>query len=781
MRISTGRSRKDLRWKVEDLSWEELCTRLSTTHRTSETLNEYKSMKKPQKDLKKDVGGFVGGVIEGGRRTGRNIKSRSLITLDADYAEPGMWESVSLLYGYTMCCYSTHSHTPKAPRLRFVIPLDREVTVDEYEPIARLIAKDFGIEQFDTTTYEPSRLMYWPSTSKDAEFLFEKQDGEFLSADETLARYKDWTNSIEWPLADREQSVHLKMAKSQGDPETKPGMVGLFCRTYDVESAIDTFLPDIYTQCDEPNRYTYAPGSTSGGVVIYGNGQFSYSHHATDPAGGRLCNAFDLVRAHKFSDLDYEIDPDTPIHKMPSYQSMLEFASGIEAIRQTLLSEKMSEAKEDFKAEEWTELPSTGKQGEILMTQPNVEIILRNDPNLKGRLKQNEFTQRLVIVGDLPWKICDDRINGTPWSDTDDAGLRGYLQKTYDIRNVQVTDDALKVVSTEVGFHPIRNYLRGLEWDGIPRVDTLFIDWMGADDDDYTKAVTRKWITAAVARVIRPGCKFDNMIVLVGDQGIGKSLLAKKLGRHWFSDTFMTVQGKDGLEQLRGFWIIEMGELSAMKRSDAESVKHFISKQEDAYRQAYGRHVASYPRQCVFYGSTNENDFLKDRTGNRRFWPIGVRQTKKVFSMGDDIIDQVWAEAVQIYKAGEPLYLDHSMEKLALERQEAYMEDNPKLGMIEEYLDRPLPENWEEMTRGERKDYMQGYLQTDAPLTRRRDTVCVQEIMSELFNLNISNAPSYAAREYHNLMKSLKNWQKADSRKHTVYGFQTVYERKEVD
>lgn len=773
MRISTGRSRKDLRWAVEDISWEDLCKRLSSPHRTTETLNEYKSMKKAQKDEKKDVGGFVGGVIEGGRRTSRNIKNRTLITLDADYAKAGMWNDITLLYNYTMCCYSTHSHTPKAPRLRLVLPLDREVTVEEYEPIARMVAKDFGIEQFDVTTYEAGRLMYWPSASSDGEFVFEQFDGELLSADKTLARYKDWRNSVEWPLADREQSVQVKRMKAQGDPEAKPGIVGLFCRAYDVESAIEAFLSDVYTSCDEPGRYTYAPGSTSSGVVIYGDGQFSYSHHATDPAGGTLCNSFDLVRLHKFGGLDADADPDLPINRKPSYVAMQEFAANLD----TLKKEKLAEIQKDFTEEPWSELPEVGRNGEILVTQPNIEIILRNDPNLKGRIKINELTQRLVLVDHLPWQTCTDPINGSAWSDVDDAGLYSYLQRTYNIRNPQMTDHALKVVTNEESFHPVRNYLNGLEWDGIPRAETVFVDWLGAEDEIYTRAVTKKWLVAAVARIMQPGCKFDNMIVLVGDQGIGKSLLAKKLGKHWFSDTFGTMSGKEGLEQLRGFWIIEMGELSAMRRSDAESVKHFISKQEDAYRPAYGRHIMIFPRQCVFYGSTNETDFLKDRSGNRRFWPIPVKQTDKVFAIQDDTIDQIWAEAVQIYRAGEKLYLGHKLERLAIEKQDAYMEDNPKLGMIEEYLDKALPANWEEMNIGERRDFIGGYYIPTAALTYKRDTVCIQEIMVELFGLDVSIVPAYTIKEFHSLMRSLKNWKRAGGRKPTVYGKQIIYER----
>lgn len=777
MRISVGKSRKDLNWQVRDISWDDLCTRLSKTWRTHETTNEYKSMNKIEKDAAKDVGGFVGGVIEGGRRIGNNIKSRSLITLDADYANPGMWEDITLLYNYTMCCYSTHSHTPNLPRLRYVIPLDREVSVEEYEPLARQIAKDFDIEVFDSTTYEASRLMYWPSTSSDGEFVFKRQDGDILCADNILHRYKNWKDSIEWPLADREQKVHLKRAAQQGAPETKPGIVGVFCRAYDIDTAIDEFLSDTYVPCDEPNRYTYALGSTSAGVVLYENGKFAYSHHATDPAGGQLCNAFDLVRLHKFSALDAESDPETPINRMPSYLAMVDFAMQIDAVKQLVVQEKIKAAREDFQVEDWKEVPTTNKKGEILMTQPNVEIILRNDPNLKGKIAFNDFSQKIVITNDLPWRLCSDRINGTAWSDTDDSALRGYLEKTYGLRNVQITEDALKVVASEYSFHPIRKYLNGLKWDGVPRAETLFVDYLGADNDIYTRAVTKKWLAAAVARVMEPGCKFDYLVVLVGNQGIGKSLLAKKLGKYWFSDTFITVAGKTSFDQLSGVWIIEMGELSAMKRSDIESVKHYLSKQEDIYRKAYDRRPGVYPRQCVFYGSTNESDFLKDRTGNRRFWPIRVRQTDKVFKLKDDIIDQIWAEALQIYKAGEQLYLTPELEGLALDKQEAYMEDNPKLGMIEEYLERPLPENWEELGPSERKDFIQGYLKVDVPLTYQRQIVCIQEILAELFGMYVSNIPLYTIKEYHNLLKAIKGWEKLEKRQRTIYGLQTVYQK----
>ena len=286
MRISIGTSRKDTHWKVSDLDWTQLLARLSKPVITPETLAEYRAMSKDDKSARKDVGGFVGGVVNGGRRTKNNIACRTLVTLDADYARKNAWESISVMLDYRMCCYSTHSHTPDNPRLRFVIPLDREVTPEEYEPIARKVAYDCGIEQFDVTTYDVGRLMYWPSCPKDVPFEFHAQDGPLLSADEVLATYHDWHDTHEWPIATSETVVKAKSAKAQGDPETKPGMVGVFCRTYDVPAAIDTFLPDVYAPCEDKNRYTYLGGSTVGGLALYENGKFAYSHHATDPASG---------------------------------------------------------------------------------------------------------------------------------------------------------------------------------------------------------------------------------------------------------------------------------------------------------------------------------------------------------------------------------------------------------------------------------------------------------------------------------------------------------------
>lgn len=788
MRISIGKSRKDVRWKVSDVPWGDLCKRLSSTRRTNETVAEYKAMTKDEKSACKDIGGFVGGVVREGRRTRSGIESRSLITLDADYADQNFADNAGFLCESAMLIYSTHSHTAKAPRLRVVLPLNREVTVEEYEPIARMIAKDLGIDQFDITTYEVNRLMYWPSTSQDGEFIYRQYDGEFVDADEVLARYEDWRNAREWPTGSSEAAVQSKTARAQGDPTEKPGLIGLFCRAYDVPSAIDSFLSDVYEPCEAEDRYTYRDGSSTAGVVIYQNGQFAYSHHATDPACGLLCNAFDLVRIHKFGDLDYLVDSETPVNKLPSYQKMCEFVQDDETCKELLVSERMEEVKAVFPEDtlpsesdsngKWTSELKLTKSGSIEVTVDNLILILKNDPNLKGCIAMNEFTNKMCVIGNLPWRKCSDTLNGIAWTDADDSSMRWYVEKTYGIYSKGKLDDAVQAAMQQNAFHPIRNYLNGLVWDGEQRAERLFVDVFGAENDEYTRAVTRKWLTGAVSRVMRPGCKFDNMIVLVGAQGIGKSYMGKLLGKDWYSDTFNTFQGKESYEQLNGVWIIEMGELSAMKRAEVEGIKLFISKQEDTYRAAYARHTKENKRQCVFYGTTNDDDFLRDRTGNRRFWPIRCnvhKPSKSVFDLTPADIDMIWAEVKAWYDEGESLYLDAQMTEKAAEVQQTYTEDDPRIGEIEQYLDRPVPTNWYSMSKEDRRNYIQGYLKADGS-TMRRTFICSSEIGYELYG--IQSMKLWEAREFNNILRAIPNW-KNQGKMRVVpdYGKQRVFER----
>lgn len=235
------------------------------------------------------------------------------------------------------------------------------------------------------------------------------------------------------------------------------------------------------------------------------------------------------------------------------------------------------------------------------------------------------------------------------------------------------------------------------KWDKVPRLDTLFIDYLGAKDTAYNRAITRKAFTAAVARAMTPGCKYDNMVILSGPQGIGKSTLLDKMSRGWFNDSIRTFEGKEASELLQGVWMVEVSELDAFRRTDVARIKQFLSLRADRFRAAYGRNVKELPRSCVFFGTTNTSDFLQDTTGNRRFWPIDVGEQRRTKSVWRDLyaeIDQIWAEAVMRWQCGEPLYLSGAIEEDAKIKQEEHREASSREGVVREFLERKVPDDW---------------------------------------------------------------------------------------
>lgn len=744
-------------------------------------------MSKSQQGNVKDVGGFVGGTLKGGRRKADAVVWRQVLTLDADYVQGSLWDAISALCDFACCIYSTHSHSDSSPRIRWVIPLARPVTPEEYAAVGRRVAADMGIDMFDDTTYEPHRLMYWPSCSADGDWVFEYQDEPWLDPDQVLARYQDWRDPSQWPESSRVEKRRKKLADKQGDPLGKPGVIGAFCRTYSVEKVIEKFLEDVYEPCGE-GRYTYTPGSTAGGLVVYDEGKFVYSHHGTDPVSGLLVNSFDLVRLHKFGELDEDAEPGTPTVKLPSYLRMQEFCLADERVRVTLGEEKLSEAAADFEESDksWLKQLEYDKKGEIVASLANLVLILRNDPNLQG-VAYNAHKGAIALLEPVPWRKPEDW-QGTEWGDDDDSSLRVYIEKVYNVWSPTKLNDALVTVSRERSFHPIKNYLNELpEWDGIPRLETLLIDYLGADDTPYVRAVTRKTFTAAVARVMRPGVKFDYMLVLIGPQGIGKSTLFAKMGGEWFSDSLSMADMKDktAAEKLQGYWVLEIGELVGLKKIEVEAVKSFLSRQRDVYRPAYGRRTVEHPRQCIIVGSTNtDTGFLRDSTGNRRFWPVQVRGRepgRDPWALNEYVVEQLWAEALQLWKAGEELYLTGGIAKEAIEQQKLAMESDERLGLIREFLEMPLPEDWEERSLGDRRAYIHGTdFGKEEEGTVERDRVCVAEIWSELFQKDLATAKRYEIDEIHGLMSQIEGWEKytgnkAGKLRFPLYGMQRAY------
>lgn len=263
--IALGNSRKTKTWKNKPMTWAELLDRLAKVTRTPESVAEYKAMGRNQQSDIKDVGGFVGGYCNNGSRS--DVRHRSILCLDADYADAGIWDDWTTLIGNAAAVYSTHKHTPEKPRLRLVVPLARDVTPDEYQAVGRRVADILGIDKFDDTTFEPQRLMFWPSCPQDGQYVFDRLDADFLDPDAILAAYHDWRDVSAWPMSSRVAEIVKKTAAKQKDPLEKGGIVGAFCRAYTIQEAIEAYVPT-YQPCDLAGRYTYTGGSTAAGVVV---------------------------------------------------------------------------------------------------------------------------------------------------------------------------------------------------------------------------------------------------------------------------------------------------------------------------------------------------------------------------------------------------------------------------------------------------------------------------------------------------------------------------------
>ena len=764
IKITVGSNRKSMNWQQQTLLLSEFYARLQIPARSTETMVEYLKLTKAAQDNLKDIGGFVAGTLSGTRRKADAITGRDLITLDFDNIPAGGTESIlkqvdDIGCGY--CIYSTRKHTPSTPRLRILLPFDRTATADEYEPIARYMASVIGIECADPTTFEASRLMYWASCCVDSEYVFKVGDKPLLSVDEMLAtlnkKYGDWHDATKWEQVPGSENLYQKPATKQSDPLAKNNIIGAFCRAYDIYSAMENFLPGVYEETTTPGRYTYCGGSTTSGAIIYEDGKFLYSHHASDPCCGKLVNAFDLVRLHKFGNLDDDVDIKTPTNRLPSYYAMSELAANDAKVLQQLAKADFEHVEENTNWKSRLEL--NGRTGSIKSTMDNVWLILENDPNLKGKFALNEFSGRAEILGDLPWSPFVER---RAWSDNDNQGLYWYFEKFYRITGNMKIDGALSLHSEKHKFNEVKNYLLSLTWDRVPRLDTLLIDYLGAKDCNYVRAVTRKAFTAVVARAMEPGCKYDTMLILSGRQGLGKSLLLDKMSMGWFNDTIRTFEGKEASELLQGVWLVEIGELDAFRRTDVARIKQFLSQRFDRFRASYGRHVQELPRRCVFFGTTNAKEFLSDRTGNRRFWVVDVGdypRRKKVWEDLDKELDQIWAEAVLRWRLGERLYLIDDEEETATLEQNAHRETNGREGVITEFLDKPIPKDWVKWSLDNRRIFWASSNHDTADLVER-DRVCALEIWCEALGGQIRDFKRNDAQEINDILRALPDWEK---------------------
>jgi predicted P-loop ATPase len=403
---------------------------------------------------------------------------------------------------------------------------------------------------------------------------------------------------------------------------------------------------------------------------------------------------------------------------------------------------------------------------------------MQNDPAFAG-IAFNQLSGSIEVQAPLPWPHT-----AKYWRDADDAQLVSYIGKWYLPFMKWYYDVAVTKVADDRSYHPILKYLSELpDWDGTPRLDTLLVDMLGAEDCPYVRAVTRKTLCAAVARVWEPGVKFDSMLVLRGPQGIGKSTLIAKLGGEWFSDSLHLNDTRDkrAAEKLQGYWLLEIGELAGLKKSDLETLRGFLTRQDDVYRNSYGRRATPHPRQCVFIGTTNAtHGYLRDTTGNRRFWPVHTPggAARPPWRLTAEEVDQIWAEAQHYLQSGEQLYLPQDLEEVAREEQQTEMEVDEREGLVREYLSTLLPQNWPSMSLYERRCFLDNRNPGEAEAgTERRTLVSNIEIWCECFRKERGSFQKKYSHEISAIMAHIEGWIPKDSvMRISIYGVQRVYE-----
>lgn len=773
--IAYGSSRQAKTWINKTITYEELKERLKVTIRTPESAEEYAKFNKTKRDTVKDHGGFVAGALKGGRRKIDTVELRSMLALDGDRIDKAFLENYEENAPYTSLLYTTHSSTEENPRVRLVYPLTRDVTAEEFVAVSRYLAEMLGIDYFDECSYQPNQLMYWPSTPSNGVFVYKEVEKEWLDPDVILSAHPEWTDPTRLPTSSRESRANTAGTATVQDPLDKEGTIGIFNRTfYPITRAMEKFLSDVYEPTDNENRWHYKQSSSMAGVEIIEDGKFAYSHHAKDPAYLKLCNAFDLVRIHKFGD-------DT---EKKSFNAMCELAMEDDEVKRLVMEEKLKQAEEDFNdsGDDWlTKLKYQPRTGQLENSVYNLNLILNNDPDFK-HFAFNELANRIEITGPLPW----ERPKGNKfWREADTAQLKSVIDIRYLPFSSRNHDVAFTKVADDRHFHPIRDYLDSLpEWDGVKRVEDIFIKYLKADDTEYVRTVTRKTFAAAVARVYVPGIKYDCVTVLDGGQGIGKSTIIKDLvTSEFYSETLSLtdMEDKAGAEKLQGFWAVEIGELAGMKKADVEKVKAFLSVCDDKYRPSYGRVVESHPRQCIIIATVNgERGYLRDITGNRRFWIIKLHQKKQKqkWDFTPEFRAQFWAEAKEIWKSGEELFLRDEMLEEAEKIQQSAMEVDERVGMVEEYLNRMLPDDWDSMDLFQRRNYLQG-TEFGTPVhkgSELRTEVSNAEIWCECFGKSLQELKPTDSYSIAALMSQIPGWERTTTiKRQPIYGRQRLY------
>lgn len=698
MRVATAPYAHSKTWTAGELSFEDLVSWLD------------------EPALVKECGGYLLGQLAGGRRSKSTVLARDAITLDADAAEADLPERVADL-GVQAICHTTYRSTPTDPRYRLIFPTDRPMEPREYAVAATALMARLGADQFDPGSAQAERFMFRPSAQDPRYWRAEVYEGPALSVDELLI---ESGATVDYTGADVPRSAIKR------DPTELPGTVGAFNRTYTIDEAIEAF--DLPYDAAGEGLWRYRPADSVAGLHEIAPG-LVFSHHASDPAFNQTCSAFDLVRLHKYGELDTDADKHTPVHRLPSTDAMLSEAIAIpEVLTEATGPDFEAELSGDPQAYR-LHLVRNKRTGAIKDEWQNWAL-LRD--HFFPAVSYNERTLNIEIAGnplELPWR--GDHHTSTEWGEADLYGLCHEIEAEFGLRpSRSYVNELIVTAAQKHRVDPIRDWLMTLVWDGKPRVETCL---PGAQDTAYNRLVARKTLVAAVARAFDPGVKWDHTTIFYGGEGLGKTWWIDTMA-HGYSAPLGRIGEKDTLLTMRRSWISVADEGLSLKKADSDALKAFITMREDVFREPYGREVRAHPRGNVFWGTTNDPIFLRKQVGNRRFLIVHCESAVDFAAITDDYVSQVWAEAVTLYQRGERLYLTPEEGVFMADGRSEYVEEDSLLGMLEEWLSTLVPRYYDSWVASDRvswrRDEAMGI--QDTPGVRLLDRVCIAQLWAEM-------------------------------------------------
>lgn len=692
-----------------------------------------------------------------------SILRRRVLTHDLDRPDRGFSTNFFKTINWASALHTTYSSSPDAERFRTWILLSRDVNAEEYYQLSRVVMRMVGEKQYDPGSSQPERYMFRPAAQHRDWYSYEIGTGEPLPVDELLEQYDP---------ADFPQDVP-KPHHSKRSPFDLQGAVGAFNRAYDLDEVIAAYeLP--YEKISD-DRYHLVGASSQAGMGPVAEGLY-YSHHVSDPAGGQTCSAFDLVRLHRFGDLDNGVPDTIPVNRRPSHEAMLDLAGIDPRVTAELVGVDFDSDLDDSVASDWRlNLRMNARTGQLQDIVQNWDLIRKNEPVFRN-LHFNEMTLAVEIDDDLPWRPVGR--GGVTFSATDRAELSMHIEREYGLRTSrQMIDDLVATAAAQQYRNPLRERLESLEWDGVPRLEECL---PGVVPTPYTRLVARKVMTAAVARVMSPGIKWDHTLVLFGAEGLGKSHWIERMGMG-YSATLGRIGDKDTLIAMQRSWIMVSDEGYSLKKADSDVQKEFLTRTDDIFRMPYDREAQAHKRRCVIWGTTNDQVFLRRQEGNRRFLIVQCTERVDFDILTEDYVDQVWAEAMTLYRAGERLFLTDRESKLATSERELFIEEDALVGLIQEYLDTPVPDDWESMSPEARVLWRQSLADGMVPRGEGSiDRVCSTQIWVEALGKRVGDARRTDLLEINAALKRTPGWVALPSRHRLpFYGPQLVFVRDE--